>query len=1689
MKRSFFSEGRTRVGGHAKSPRNTARVRMWSPLALLCAPAWLLCVTSSSPAAAHDGLGGPLLLASTSVAGAVNKIDGLTLEEHEDGTTVLRLRGSAKPTFNVYRLQEPDRLVVDIASSERGEVVPRLPLDTWAASRVTVDDVRERDAELVRVVVELKREVSYIVVPDGTQLVVTVTPRQMPPEAYFDRKSASERQAEIEAKARNVERMHRDASALKAEAKALGAQATARARATESDAKAAEARAIAAKQAETAAREAEAAAKRAEARATEALSKALTDEKNSRFGARRLRRQAQAEMDRAKAERAEAQRVRQRAHAELERALAQAESRRGEADAAATRARQAKEQAERMLADARAQAKQTETRAAQKLASAAQTEAKARQTLASANAFAKKTQQEAQQKLAEARARAQRAESDARAKLASAQAAGDKAEQVAREKLAAAQAEARRAKADAAAARRAAKAADADAARRLEQARVAAEARQASAERDVERAQQAAKQAQAEAARRLAQARGAVHDAQQRADEIIAAARAQAETTLALAKKRADEEVATAKVRASVEAKQTLGEAQAQARALLEEARADADDEARRRIAAATKAADEKVARAQTQARERARAQIRQAELEAGRKLARAQADAEQQTIAAAQQELARVRSQAQARIAKEVEAAREQARAQAKKDIAEARARAREDADARVARAQARAKAVEAEASKTLAHAQKEASSKLAAAENMRKEAEEALSNAARAMQEAEAEKQASMADRRHAEQTLAAVKRKASAADAARKEAEEALAKAAHAMAQAKDEKNASEADRRRAAQVVADAKREASAAQKRGEDTAAQVARARRQRDDAIARNEQAQRDIAKLRVDHDRLEAKLKQRRALAEQLDGKIAAKERRLSQMEAEVVAARTKLEALGGSASQRELEEARAQALRVQATATVLEKEVKRLEDAAKEAGGRAAKAEARLAQLERSGARQQQLEAARADLHSARRQASAAKEDVSKRTRKLQEVTSLLQQRQEEVGGLERRRAELSEQGKTLQAQNAAARKRLTQAETELKALQASVEAERGKLAKVEGDVAQARTVLDERLTAVQERERRLGDQRRAETLARKTKAHAKATVRDVRFERGAQADRVVISYDGPLRYDGRSLTPNIQMLELPGAQVAKALERSLDASAYDGPVKRVTSFNEGDVAKVVVSTHGPSSPRLEEREGELVWHFAHELSRRPPSGTDVVSMAGSKVGGFASAPRSTALLAQPPGEGSLAEPPEAVTTRRTRFRGERIDIELQDAPIKDVLLLFSDIGRVNIIAGRGVDGSVTMKLNAVPWDQALDIILRSLNLGSVREGNVIRVATLDDLEAERRAAIERANARVQLKPLETRLMPVSYATVGEMVPKVQSVLSPRGQVTPDARTNTLIIMDIAENIALAEQLVRSLDTQTPQVLIEARIVEARTNFTRQLGIQWGFDYIASPGTGNPTGLLFPNSVGVGGGGTGLPADTRGLILPAAAANPNYAVDLPAPVGTRQGGAIGFSFGSISGNLNTNLRLSAAETTGEVRIISAPKIVTLDNSEAQIEQGVQIPISQVSAQGVNTRFVRATLSLQVTPHVTAEGAVLLDVIVQKNEADFINTGARGDPTILTKQAQSRMLVNDSDTAVIGGIYSRNKAVNFAKIPWIADIPILGWFFKNKSEADTRSEVLIFLTPKIVNRAASIGG
>jgi len=383
---------------------------------------------------------------------------------------------------------------------------------------------------------------------------------------------------------------------------------------------------------------------------------------------------------------------------------------------------------------------------------------------------------------------------------------------------------------------------------------------------------------------------------------------------------------------------------------------------------------------------------------------------------------------------------------------------------------------------------------------------------------------------------------------------------------------------------------------------------------------------------------------------------------------------------------------------------------------------------------------------------------------------------------------------------------------------------------------------------------------------------------------------------------------------------------------------------------------------------------------------------------------------------------------------------------------------------------------------------------VVLRSKGLGSVREGNLLRVAPLPQLEKELEAEIARQKQIADVLPLETRLIGVSYAEAGTLTDKARDLLTPRGKISVDSRTNTLIVSDVVKSLQLVEDLVRNLDTQTSQVVIEARIVEANSNFARQIGVQWGGSAFADSTHGNPTGLVFPYNVGIGGGADDGQAPLGGLV-PAprsgtgtSAQSPNFLVNMPAAAGLGTGSAIGLTMGSVAGAFNLNLRLSAYETTGAVRILSSPRITTMDNIDATISQGVSIPVSTVSAMGAQTQFVDARLSLQVKPHVTNEGTISLNINVTRNEPDFVNTGARGDPTIQKKEARTTMLVRDGDTAVIGGIYTRNTGLSSARVPFFSDIPVLGWFFRNKKENDNRSEFLVFITPRIVNRARVAG-
>jgi type IV pilus assembly protein PilQ len=368
-------------------------------------------------------------------------------------------------------------------------------------------------------------------------------------------------------------------------------------------------------------------------------------------------------------------------------------------------------------------------------------------------------------------------------------------------------------------------------------------------------------------------------------------------------------------------------------------------------------------------------------------------------------------------------------------------------------------------------------------------------------------------------------------------------------------------------------------------------------------------------------------------------------------------------------------------------------------------------------------------------------------------------------------------------------------------------------------------------------------------------------------------------------------------------------------------------------------------------------------------------------------------------------------------------------------------------------------------------------------------VRSGNMIRVAPLDVLNKERELDLARRRADLQLAPLETRLIPVNYAQAKELQARGKDLLSPRGTLAVDERTNILIARDVAGNLDQIEELTRALDTQTPQVLIEARIVEATSRYLRDVGIQWGGDGSVSAATGNPTGLAFPSRIGIAGGASDQTTPTAGLSpFTSSVANPNFAVNLPAAAGTGLGGALGFTFGSIDNSVNLAVRLSAAEATGMLRIISSPRILTLDNREARISQGTLIPFAQISAQGVQTTFQEAKLQLLVKPHVTSDGSVSMHVKINRDEPDFNQTSARGDPTILKREAETDLLIMDGHTAVIGGIFTRNTGRNLDQVPVLGDLPLFGILFQRRRSSDTRGELVIFITPRIINRAEALG-
>jgi type IV pilus assembly protein PilQ len=401
-------------------------------------------------------------------------------------------------------------------------------------------------------------------------------------------------------------------------------------------------------------------------------------------------------------------------------------------------------------------------------------------------------------------------------------------------------------------------------------------------------------------------------------------------------------------------------------------------------------------------------------------------------------------------------------------------------------------------------------------------------------------------------------------------------------------------------------------------------------------------------------------------------------------------------------------------------------------------------------------------------------------------------------------------------------------------------------------------------------------------------------------------------------------------------------------------------------------------------------------------------------------------------------------------------SQYTGEPISLDLKDADIKDVFRTISELTGLNIVIDPDVRGTVTVRLENVPWDQALELILKQNGLSYVLENNVMRIATMAKLQSEETQHAELDKARQGSTPTKTVIKKLSYAEAGATAETLKKVMSPRGDIIVDKRTNTLIIKEIPDFMPTVIQLAESLDTATPQVMIESRIVETTKTFGRNLGVNWGFNGVADAAHGNTTNLVFPNNGAVS-GAVGL-----------AAAAPN---------------ALSLRLGNVLDTFNLDIALQAAENQGLVKIISSPKVQAMTNESAFIQTGLQIPVQTVVNNTTSVIYIDATLSLNVTPQITAEGTILMDVNIMKREpAQGVQIQGGGNVPLSIRQARTKVIVKDGGTAVIGGIFQMNDNDAYNYVPGLWKIPILGNLFKNRTRSDKHDELLIFITPRIIH-------
>lgn len=529
----------------------------------------------------------------------------------------------------------------------------------------------------------------------------------------------------------------------------------------------------------------------------------------------------------------------------------------------------------------------------------------------------------------------------------------------------------------------------------------------------------------------------------------------------------------------------------------------------------------------------------------------------------------------------------------------------------------------------------------------------------------------------------------------------------------------------------------------------------------------------------------------------------------------------------------------------------------------------------------------------------------------------------------------------------------------------------------------------------------------------------------------IENVDFRRGDSGEgRVVVTFtQSNIVADIREEAGKI-IVEYIDTELPNELQQSLDVIDFATPVKTIDTFADGNNVRMIITPTGEYE------------HLAYQSDNTLT--IDVKPLT----------------------------PAQQAQIKKEQFTGEKLSLNFQDIEVRAVLQLLADFTGLNIVVSDTVQGNITLRLKNTPWDQALDIIMKTKGLAVRKSGNVLLVAPSDEIAQREKLELEAQDQLQKLSPLRSELIQINYAKATALAEILKSdkntLLSERGNVTVDERTNTLLVRDSIDRLTEIRKLIASLDIPIRQVLIEARIVSANDGFSRNLGTRLGIR--SRQESGNDTLRVGTTSPDIG-SNIDFGQSEFNINLPAGA------IDGRTPAGL----ALGF----LTDDSLLDLELSALQSEGKGELISNPRVITSNQKQAFIEQGEEIPYTQDTSSGAtNVAFKKAVLSLTVTPQITPDDRVILDLSVTKDEP---GREVNGVPSIITKEVNTQVLVDNGETVVLGGIFEQNKEKQHYKVPLLGDIPLLGWLFRQTNVVDEKNELLIFVTPKILKEKLKI--